>query len=34
MIMGELETKEYSYCIGYDEDIFDELNESSENKND
>lgn len=32
--MGELETKEYSYCIGYDEDIFDELNESSENKND
>lgn len=32
--MGDLETKEYSYCIGYDEDIFDELNESSENKND
>ncbi len=34
MIMGELEAKEYSYCIGYDEDIFDDLNESSENKND
>lgn len=32
--MGELETKEYSYCIGYDEDIFDVLNELSENKND
>lgn len=32
--MGELETKECSYCIGYDEDIFDDLNESSENKND
>lgn len=32
--MGELETKEYSYFIGYDEDIFDQLNESSENKND
>ena len=32
--MGESETKEYSYFIGYDEDIFDELNESSENKND
>ena len=34
MIMGELETKEYSYFIGYDEDIFDDLNESSENEND
>lgn len=32
--MGELETKEYSYFIGYDEDIFDVLNESSENEND
>lgn len=32
--MGELETKEYSYFIGYDEDIFDNLNESSENEND
>lgn len=32
--MGELKTKEYSYCIGYDEDIFDQLNESSENEND
>lgn len=32
--MGELERKEYSYFIGYDEDIFDELNESSENEND
>ena len=30
--MGELEAKEYSYFIGYDEDIFDVLNESSENK--
>ena len=32
--MGELETKEYLYFIGYDEDIFDDLNESSENEND
>ena len=31
--MGELETKEYSRFIVYDEDIFDDLNESSENEN-
>lgn len=31
--MGNLETKEYSRFIEYDEGIFDELNESSENKN-
>ena len=32
--MGELKTKEYSRFIVYDEDIFDGLSESSENKND
>ena len=31
--MGELETKEYSRFIEYDENIFDDLNESSENEN-